>query len=95
MADLMFQGLKVVRMCAKSREAIGSSVEQLTLHYQVRPEGVWPCLMGAPQVQHLDTSDKAEFRKLQQLKKELGELSTQDEKKYKQVKKPFSHVGED
>eukprot|EP00286_Rhodomonas_abbreviata_P001930 CAMPEP_0181290586 /NCGR_PEP_ID=MMETSP1101-20121128/1491_1 /TAXON_ID=46948 /ORGANISM="Rhodomonas abbreviata, Strain Caron Lab Isolate" /LENGTH=993 /DNA_ID=CAMNT_0023394877 /DNA_START=39 /DNA_END=3016 /DNA_ORIENTATION=- len=65
-------GLKVVRMCAKSREAIGSSVEELTLHYQV---------------QHLDTADKSEFRKLQQLKKEQGELSSQDEKKYKQLKR--------
>lgn len=65
-------GLKVVRMCAKSREAIGSSVEELTLHYQV---------------QHLDTADKTEFRKLQHLKKEVGELSTQDEKKYKQLKR--------
>lgn len=73
-------------MCAKSREAIGSSVEQLTLHYQVRDEGLQLlCCSLFDQVQHLDTSDKAEFRKLQQLKKELGELSTQDEKKYKQV----------
>jgi regulator of nonsense transcripts 1 len=29
-------GLKVVRLCSKSREALGSSVEHLTLHYQVR-----------------------------------------------------------
>jgi hypothetical protein len=32
---LGLQGLKVVRMTAKSRESIGSSVEHLTLHYQV------------------------------------------------------------
>ena len=32
--------------------------------------GVW-------QVIHLDTADKSEFRKLQQLKIETGELSTQ------------------
>jgi hypothetical protein len=40
-----------------------------------------------PQVQNLDVSEKSEFRKLMQLKKELGELSTQDEKKYKQLKR--------
>lgn len=28
-------GLKVVRLCAKSREALSSPVEHLTLHYQV------------------------------------------------------------
>jgi hypothetical protein len=32
---LGLQGLKVVRMAAKSRESIGSSVEHLTLHHQV------------------------------------------------------------
>ena len=34
---LVLQGLKVVRMTAKSRESIGSSVEHLTLHKQVGP----------------------------------------------------------
>ena len=29
-------GLKVVRVAARSREAISSNVEHLTLHYQVR-----------------------------------------------------------
>ncbi|KAG0473062.1 hypothetical protein HPP92_014919 [Vanilla planifolia] len=48
-------GLKVVRLCAKSREAVSSPVEHLTLHYQVR---------------HLDTSEKSELHKLQQLKDE-------------------------
>ncbi|MCD7448446.1 ATP-dependent helicase NAM7 [Datura stramonium] len=48
-------GLKVVRLCAKSREAVSSPVEHLTLHYQVR---------------HLDTSEKSELYKLQQLKDE-------------------------
>ena len=65
-------GLRVVRLCAKSREAVGSLVEPLTLHYQVR---------------HLDTPDKAELRKLQQLKDEQGELSSADEKKYLQLKR--------
>ncbi|KAF7810028.1 regulator of nonsense transcripts 1-like protein [Senna tora] len=64
-------GLKVVRLCAKSREAVSSPVEHLTLHYQVR---------------HLDTSDKSELHKLQLLKDEQGELSSSDEKKYKALK---------
>jgi len=65
-------GLKVVRLCAKSREAVSSPVEHLTLHYQVR---------------HLDTSEKSELYKLQQLKDEQGELSSADEKKYKALKR--------
>ncbi|KAI5013645.1 hypothetical protein ZWY2020_037158 [Hordeum vulgare] len=65
-------GLKVVRLCAKSREAVSSPVEHLTLHYQVR---------------HLDTSEKSEMHKLQQLKDEQGELSSSDEKKYKALKR--------
>ncbi|KAG8080500.1 hypothetical protein GUJ93_ZPchr0007g6178 [Zizania palustris] len=55
-------GLKAV---CKSREAVSSPVEHLTLHYQVR---------------HLDTSEKSELHKLQQLKDEQGELSSSDEK---------------
>ncbi|KAH9539277.1 hypothetical protein CY35_15G049600 [Sphagnum magellanicum] len=65
-------GLKVVRLCAKSREAVNSPVEHLTLHYQVR---------------HLDATDKSELHKLQLLKDELGELSSADEKKYKALKR--------
>lgn len=65
-------GLKVVRLCAKSREAVSSPVEFLTLHYQVR---------------HLDTIDKSELHKLQLLKDEQGELSSQDEKRYKSLKR--------
>ncbi|XP_057510254.1 regulator of nonsense transcripts 1 homolog isoform X2 [Actinidia eriantha] len=64
-------GLKVIRISAKSREAVSSPVEHLTLHYQVR---------------HLDTSEKSELHKLQQLKDEQGELSSSDEKKYKALK---------
>eukprot|EP00005_Dracoamoeba_jomungandri_P005373 CAMPEP_0174254518 /NCGR_PEP_ID=MMETSP0439-20130205/3831_1 /TAXON_ID=0 /ORGANISM="Stereomyxa ramosa, Strain Chinc5" /LENGTH=1059 /DNA_ID=CAMNT_0015336141 /DNA_START=23 /DNA_END=3202 /DNA_ORIENTATION=- len=65
-------GLKVVRLCAKSREAVSSPVEFLTLHYLVR---------------HLETPDKGDLAKLQQLKDEQGELSSQDEKKYKSLKR--------
>eukprot|EP01117_Protostelium_nocturnum_P011108 TRINITY_DN4034_c0_g1_i1.p1 TRINITY_DN4034_c0_g1~~TRINITY_DN4034_c0_g1_i1.p1 ORF type:complete len:688 (+),score=99.58 TRINITY_DN4034_c0_g1_i1:157-2220(+) len=64
-------GLKVVRLCAKSREAVNSPVEFLTLHYQVR---------------HLDSAG-SELHKLQQLKDEQGELSSADEKRYKSLKR--------
>jgi regulator of nonsense transcripts 1 len=63
-------GLKVVRLSAKSREAVASHVDFLTLHHQVR---------------HLDTPDHQELQKLLTLKDELGELSHSDEKKFKQL----------
>ncbi|KAL0490416.1 regulator of nonsense transcript [Acrasis kona] len=66
-------GLKVVRLCAKSREAVQSPVEFLTLHYQVR---------------HLKTKERGgDFQKIQQLKDDQGELSLQDEKKYRALKR--------
>lgn len=68
----MFSLSKVVRLCAKSREAVSSPVEFLTLHYQVR---------------NLDVIDKSELHKLQQLKDEQGELSSSDEKRYKTLKR--------
>lgn len=61
-------GLKVVRVTAKSREDVESSVGFLSLHEQVRMN---------------DTN--IELTKLNQLKAELGELSSQDEKKFKQL----------
>eukprot|EP00164_Ancoracysta_twista_P012521 GFYU01019681.1.p1 GENE.GFYU01019681.1~~GFYU01019681.1.p1 ORF type:complete len:1021 (+),score=253.32 GFYU01019681.1:29-3091(+) len=65
-------GLKVVRLCAKSRETVSSPVEHLTLHYMVS---------------HLNTPDKSELRKLQLLKAEQGELSAADERKFKSLKR--------
>jgi regulator of nonsense transcripts 1 len=62
----------VVRVAAKSREAVLSPVEHLTLHYQVA---------------HLDSPEHAELAKLQQLKDELGELSSNDERKYRALKR--------
>jgi regulator of nonsense transcripts 1 len=44
--------VQVVRLCAKSRETVASPVEHLTLHYIVK---------------HLDTPDRSELRKLQQV----------------------------
>jgi len=61
-------GLKVVRLTAKSREDVESSVKFLALHEQVR--------------MHTGNPD---LRKLAQLKAEVGELSSQDEKKLKQL----------
>ncbi len=63
-------GLKVVRLTAKSREDVESSVSFLALHEQVRM-----------------SSHNSEFAKLSQLKAEAGELSSQDEKKFRQLTK--------
>eukprot|EP00899_Mesostigma_viride_P002385 jgi/Mesvir1/12147/Mv00399-RA.2 len=65
-------GLKVVRLCAKSREAVQTPVEKLTLHFQVR---------------QFDAMDRGEMMKLQTLKDEQGELSAADEKKFKSLKR--------
>ncbi|THH20883.1 hypothetical protein EW146_g550 [Bondarzewia mesenterica] len=59
-------GLKVVRLTAKSREALDSSVSFLTLHQQVA-----------------NNTTHVELQKLIQLKNEQGELSSNDERKYK------------
>lgn len=67
-------GLKVVRVCAKSRESLGSPVEHLTLHYQVN---------------NLRIPGKQDFQKLQQLKNEKGELDRSDEKRYKHLRKMY------
>lgn len=61
-------GLKTVRVTAKSREDVESSVGFLSLHEQVRMN-----------------DSNIELNKLNQLKNELGELSSQDEKKFKQL----------
>jgi regulator of nonsense transcripts 1 len=61
-------GLKVVRLTAKSREDVESSVGFLSLHEQVRMN-----------------DSNLDLTKLSQLKSELGELSSQDEKKFKSL----------
>ena len=63
-------GLKVVRVTAKSREALDSSVSFLTLHEQVANNDTHP-----------------ELQKLIQLKTEQGELSSNDERKFKALTK--------
>ncbi|CAK4078756.1 unnamed protein product [Aphanomyces euteiches] len=65
-------GLKVVRLAAKSREAVASTVEHLTLHTMIKS---------------LASPDKADLRKLMQLKEDQGELSSQDEKRFKALKR--------
>lgn len=65
-------GLKVVRLCAKSRESIDSSTSFLSLHNQIRKLSQEVC---------------TELSKLQQLKDETGELSVADEKRYINLKK--------
>ena len=64
-------GLKVVRIAAKSRESSSSNVDHLSLHTMVN---------------NLDSPDKAELRKFQQLKEELGDLTAQDARQYRKLR---------
>ena len=64
-------GLKVVRVAAKSRETTITSVEHLNLHTMVK---------------NLDAPDKKELNKYQQLKDELGQLSTSDQRRYQTLR---------
>lgn len=63
-------GLKVVRVTARSREALESPVSFLTLHEQV-----------------INNDTNPELQKYVKLKRELGELSSQDEKRYRTLKR--------
>lgn len=63
-------GVKVVRLCSKSREIISSEAEPLTLHYQVRS---------------LELKNLVSLKKLQNLLDEHGELSKEDEAQYKKM----------
>ncbi|KAF0983917.1 hypothetical protein FDP41_007832 [Naegleria fowleri] len=65
-------GLKVVRLCARSREAVNSPVDFLTLHYQLKL---------------YKTKEKDEYQRLQQKKEDDGELSIADEKRLKMLKR--------
>ncbi len=62
-------GLKVVRLCAKSRESVASQVEFLNLHTQVR------------------ALERPDLVRLQALKDELGELSANDEKRFRALRR--------
>ena len=64
-------GLKVVRICSKSREAVSSNVEFLTLHSQVRS---------------LDCEEYKELSNFFQLFEDVGELNPKDEKEFARLK---------
>lgn len=65
-------GLKVVRLSAKSREEVPSTVEHLTLHYQVR---------------HLEDREDSELNKLLRLRDELGELNDKDDRRFRSLRR--------
>ena len=58
-------GLKVVRLCARSRESVSSNVDYLSLHEQVK---------------HLKKGNFARMQELMLKKEEQGELTEKDEK---------------
>lgn len=63
-------GLRVIRLCSKSREAIASSVEELTLQSQVRA---------------LSTGKYSRLQKYFALLDKTGELNHEDESKFKKL----------
>ncbi|GIL94261.1 hypothetical protein Vretimale_509 [Volvox reticuliferus] len=65
-------GLKVVRLCAKTREAVASPVEHLTLHYQVT---------------HMAVPEGERLRKLLALRGAQGGLNASDEKELKSLRR--------
>src|SRR3954453_5645074 len=65
-------GLKVVRLSAKSREAVSTSVDFLCLHTLV---------------DQLALQTQSDLYKLQILKEKVGELSAKDDKKYKTLRR--------
>ncbi|GAX77331.1 hypothetical protein CEUSTIGMA_g4777.t1 [Chlamydomonas eustigma] len=69
-------GLKVVRLCAKSREDVSSPCEHLTLHYQV---------------QNLNLPGSDYFQKLVLLKREKGGLSADDEKRFRDLRRKLEN----
>ena len=63
-------GLKVVRLCARSRESVSSNVDYLSLHEQVK---------------HLKKGNFAKMQELMLRKEEQGELTEKDEKQLKDL----------
>ena len=63
-------GLKVVRLCARSRESVSSNVDYLSLHEQVK---------------HLKKGQFARMQELMLRKEEQGELNEKDEKQFKDL----------
>jgi regulator of nonsense transcripts 1 len=83
-------GLRVVRISAKSREAVPSPVDHLTLHDQVR-QLLRDLLVTVNATNPSDKSGlggyKLTLAKLQKLRDDHGELSPADEKKYQALKR--------
>ena len=75
-AKIHLTGLKVVRVSAKSREALESSVSFLTLHEQGSIEDL---LL----VRNNDSDPQ--LQRLAKLKDDIGELSANDERKYRNL----------
>ena len=65
-------GLKVVRLCARSRESVSSNVDYLSLHEQVK---------------HLRKGNFARMQELMLRKEEQGELNEKDEKQFKDLQR--------
>jgi regulator of nonsense transcripts 1 len=61
--------LKVVRLCARSRESVSTTIDFLTLHHQVNQ-----------MAKH--SPGWSDLHKLKMLRDELGQLSSTDERKY-------------
>lgn len=91
-------GLRVVRIAAKSREAVPSAVDHLTLHEQVRQllrdllANPTSSGSGANSMEQFNTKTnpggyKLTLAKLQKLRDDHGELSPADEKKYQNLKR--------
>ncbi len=83
-------GLKVVRLCAKSREAVSSRIDHLALHNMVCTQATSVCVTAVVipscscvfvQVTSLESASP-DLAKLQRLKREFGELKSADARKY-------------
>ncbi|KAK8266417.1 hypothetical protein V6Z12_D12G244500 [Gossypium hirsutum] len=68
----------VVKLCAKSKEAVSSPIEHLTLYYQVR---------------HFDTFEKSELHKLQQSKDEQEGSFSKVRRRYNLAKRDVIESG--
>uniref|UniRef100_A0A6U0THT0 Upf1 domain-containing protein n=1 Tax=Pinguiococcus pyrenoidosus TaxID=172671 RepID=A0A6U0THT0_9STRA len=78
-------GLRVVRLCARSREGLETSVLHLSLHKMVFALAASASGEGGGRGRAYSYRD--EFHKLHLLKEELGELLPSDQKKYHRLQK--------
>mmetsp|Transcript_9231 Transcript_9231/g.27028 ORF Transcript_9231/g.27028 Transcript_9231/m.27028 type:complete len:763 (-) Transcript_9231:654-2942(-) len=80
-------GLRVVRVCARSREGLETSVLHLSLHKMVLALAASSSAEGGGGGGGARHRYRDEFHKLQVLKDEVGELLPGDEKKYRRLQK--------